>query len=73
LRGFPDVELDSTDYEEAARISNLCRRRGLADSTVDMLVCAVALRHSWEVFTTDRDFIHYSRVIPIQMFVPQEK
>ena len=73
LRGFPDVELDSTDYEEAARISNLCRRRGIADSTVDMLVCAVALRHSWEVFTTDRDFIHYSRVVPLQMFIPLPK
>jgi len=68
LRGFPDVALDSGDYEEAARISNRCRQRGIADSTVDMLLCSVALRHSWEIFTTDRDFIHYARVVSIRMF-----
>ncbi len=72
LRGFPDVGLDSTDYEEAARISNLCRRRGIADSSVHMLLCAVALRHSWGVFTTDRGFIQYSRIVPIQTFVPHQ-
>jgi hypothetical protein len=72
LRGFPDVGLDATDYEEAARIGNLCRRHGVADSSVDMLLCAVALRHSWEIFTTDRDFVQYARVVPIQMFVPHQ-
>ncbi len=69
LRGFSDVAIDSADYEEAARIGNQCRQRGIADSTVDMLVCAVALRRSWEIFTTDRDFIQYARVVSIQMFV----
>jgi predicted nucleic acid-binding protein len=68
LRGFVNVELDSEDYEEAARISNECRHHGIADSSVDMLLCAVALRYGWEVFTTDRDFIHYARVVPLQMF-----
>jgi|SRR5271166_4500053 len=68
LRGFPNVELDSADYEEAARISNECRQHGIADSSVDMLLCAVSLRHSWEIFTTDRDFIHYGRIVPLQMF-----
>ena len=70
LRGFPDVELDTTDYEEAARISNLCRQQGIADSTVDMMVCAAALRHNWEIFTTDRDFVHYARVVPLQLLKP---
>lgn len=68
LRGFPHVELDSIDYEEAARISNQCRQRRIADSSVDMLLCAVALRHDWEIFTTDRDFVHYARVVPLEMF-----
>lgn len=69
LRGFANVDLDSSDYEEAARISNECRQHGIADSSVDMLLCAVALRHGWEVFTTDRDFIHYARIVPLQMYV----
>ncbi len=68
LRGFVNVELDSSDYEEAARISNQCRQHGIADSTVDMLLCAVALRNGWEIFTTDRDFLRYARVVPVKMF-----
>ena len=68
LRGYTDVELDSSDYEEAARASNLCRRSGVASSPVDCLMCAVALRYDWQIFTTDRDFIHYAKVLPIQLF-----
>lgn len=68
LRGFPNVELDAFDYEEAARISNLCRQKGIADTSVDMLMCAVSLRQGWEVFTTDGDFFYYQRVTPVRLF-----
>jgi predicted nucleic acid-binding protein len=69
LRGFANVELDALDYEDAARVSNECRQKGIADSSVDMLLCAVSLRRGWEIFTTDRDFIHYARVVPLRMFI----
>ena len=69
LRGFQNVELDSEDYEEADRISHDCRQHGIADSSVDMLMCALSLRHRWEIFTTDRDFIDYARVVPLQMLI----
>ena len=68
LRGFANVELDASDYEEAARANNQCRRHGIAGSPVDLLICAVALRHNWQVFTTDRDFDHYRAVLHIQLF-----
>ena len=68
LRGFTNVELDASDYEEAARANNQCRRRGIAGSPIDLLMCAVALRHGWQVFTTDRDFAHYSTVLNIQLY-----
>jgi predicted nucleic acid-binding protein len=68
LRGFPNVELDADDYEEAARGSNQCRRRGIAGSPVDLLMCAVALRHGWQIFTTDRDFARYGTVLNIQLY-----
>ncbi len=67
LRGFTNVDLDVGDYEEAARASNECRRRGIAGSPVD-LMCAVALRHSWQIFTTDRDFAHYGKVLNVELF-----
>ncbi len=70
LRGYTDVQLDTRDYEEAARASSLCRRSGVASSSVDCLLCAVALRHQWQIFTTDRDFILYAKVLPLQLFQP---
>jgi predicted nucleic acid-binding protein len=68
LRGFINVGLDASDYEEAARATNQCRRAGIAGSPVDLLMCAVALRHGWEIFTTDRDFVNYRTVLNIQLF-----
>src|ERR1700722_4538120 len=65
LRGFRNVELDASDYEEAARASNRCSRGGIAGSHADLLMCAVALRYGWQIFSTDRDFIHYAQVLPI--------
>jgi len=68
LRGFTNVELNANDYEEAARASNRCRRAGIAGSAVDMLMCAVAIRQNWQVFTTDRDFGNYGKVLSIQLY-----
>jgi len=68
LRDFADVTLAIEDYEEAARASNLCRNAGIAGSPVDMQICAVALHYDWEIFSTDRDFVHYASVVPIQLF-----
>ncbi len=71
LRDFPSVDLNSLDYEEAARMSNDCRRAGIAGSPVDMLMCAVSVHHGWKVFTTDQDFAHYRRVVSVALFKPQ--
>jgi predicted nucleic acid-binding protein len=68
LRDFPDIALATEDYEEAARVSNECRQAGIASSPVDMLICAVALRRGWQIFSTDRDFAHYARALPTRLF-----
>lgn len=67
LRAFPDVNLTVEDFEEAARIHNICRFRGVAGGTVDFLICAAALRRNWPIFTLDRDFLRYSRHISIKV------
>jgi predicted nucleic acid-binding protein len=69
LRDFPDIALVAEDYEEAARASNQCRQSGIASSPVDMLICAVALRRDWQILSTDADFAHYGRAIPLR-FLP---
>ena len=68
LRDFPDVPVETEDYEEAARASNQCRTAGIAASPVDMLMCAVAVRHRWEILTADPDFVHYRKILKINLF-----
>jgi len=68
---FDDAVLTRADYEGAARIHNKCRTAGIAGSAVDFLICAVALRRNWEVFTLDKDFQQYARKIPLALYVPR--
>jgi predicted nucleic acid-binding protein len=68
LRAFPDVALASGDHEEAARMNNTCRSKGIAGNPVDSLICAVAARRSWPILTLDHDFDRYSKYLPIQLF-----
>ena len=67
LRAFEEPQLDPADYEEAARMNNRCRSRGVAGSAIDFLICAVAKRRSWQVLTTDQDFERYQRVLPLKL------
>jgi predicted nucleic acid-binding protein len=68
LRAFIEPTLEVRDYEEAARINNQCRTRGIAGSSIDFLICAVARRRSWQIFTTDGDFERYARVVGLKLF-----
>lgn len=68
LQAFPNVQLDTEDYEEAARISNICRSKGIAGSPVDYLICATAVRRGWSIFTLDHDFDGYAKHLPIKLF-----
>ena len=70
LRDFPDVAVSREDYEEAAGVSNKCRGAGISVTPVDMLICAVAIRHEWEIFTADADLVHYQTVLKIRLLSP---
>jgi predicted nucleic acid-binding protein len=67
LRSFEDVELHIEDYEEAAAADNQCRSAGIAGSTTDFLICAVAMRRGWSVFTVDHDFARFGKVLPVKL------
>jgi len=71
LQSFPDERMESVDHEEAARSGNQCRARGVAASIVDALLCAVAMRRGWALFTTDPDFSHYATVLPLTLHAPR--
>lgn len=53
LKPFLDQPIDTADYEYAARLYNQCRGEGCAAGTVDMLICAVAVRRKWDVLSSD--------------------
>ena len=62
--------LTPADYEEAERMHNLCRARGIAGSAIDFLICAMAQRWDWRIFTTDRDFeCFYGLVLELKLYV----
>jgi predicted nucleic acid-binding protein len=67
LRAFREPSLEAGDYEDAARMSNQCRSRGITGSSVDFLICAAAQRRKWAIFTTDRDFQNYASVLPVRL------
>ncbi len=66
LRAFPDLRLHSEDYELAAQFFNQCRGRGVQGSNTDFLICAAAVRRVSSVFSTDRDFEAYERILQLR-------
>lgn len=72
LRSFPDEAIDTSDYEEAAKAGNRCRGKGILVSIVDILICAVAIKREWAIFTTDPDFTNYVKVLPISIHIPRK-
>jgi hypothetical protein len=67
LQAFPSVRLETEDYEEAARVSNICRAKGITGSMVDYLICATATRREWSIFTLDHDFDGYAKYLSIKL------
>jgi len=65
---FPDYLIRTGDYEFAAECSNECRRNGIQGSHTDFLICAVAIKNDWEIFTEDTDFLNYEKYIPVKIY-----
>ena len=58
LAPFLDEQVDTADYEHAARLYNECRSRGFEVGPADMLICAVAVRRNWQVLSNDSGLKH---------------
>lgn len=64
---FPDLPLLRSFYELAAELYNHCRSRGVQGSHIDFLICAAAIVNKAKIFTLDRDFLHFSKIIDITL------
>ncbi|HXE04571.1 MAG TPA: PIN domain-containing protein [Bryobacteraceae bacterium] len=67
LVAFADFPIESADYIDAARLDNLCRRRGAQCGEVDMLLCAVAARNGWKILTSDAALLRCIEIIGLEL------
>ncbi|MEQ8221107.1 MAG: PIN domain-containing protein [Candidatus Eremiobacterota bacterium] len=68
LRPFSDLPIETDDYEKAAEFYNICRKSGIQGSHIDFLICAIAVRYELEIFTSDKDFLLYSKYLPVTLY-----
>ena len=73
LAAFSDVTLLGDDFVTAAKFFNLCRSKGIQGSNTDFLICAVAVRHDFAIFTTDGDFPLFAKYLPITLHDSHKK
>lgn len=67
LQAFEDFPVTQHDYECAARYFNLCRAEGIQGANTDFLICAIAGNYNYPILTTDKDFEHFARILPITL------
>ncbi len=65
LSYYDDYPILSKDYELAAEYFNLCRSKGIQGSNTDFLICAVSNRSHFPIFTSDKDFGKFAKIIQI--------
>ena len=65
LESFPDLPILTEDYVTAAQFFNRCRSKGIQGSNTDFLICAVAFRNKFSIYTTDKDFELFSKHMQI--------
>ncbi|MEK6616317.1 MAG: PIN domain-containing protein [Bacteroidota bacterium] len=68
LDGFSDQEIVTKDYEDAARLQNLCSSKGIASSAIDLLIVAFAVNRGIEIYTRDGDFIRYQQIANLHLY-----
>lgn len=66
MQSFSDEMLDTEDFVSAAACYNKCRQHGIQGEHVDFLICAIAMKHDLPIFTVDKDFAQYAKILPIK-------
>jgi len=71
LGSFPDLPVLTEDYVTAAKYFNRCRSKGIQGSNTDFLICAMAVRNKFSIYTTDKDFDLFSKHMDIVLHKAQ--
>ena len=67
LRAFKNLDIETEDYELASEYFNKARKDGIQGSNTDFLLCAISTRLRMPIFTTDKDFLNFQSVLPIEL------
>lgn len=69
LQALPLIEPTRETHVRAAELRNTCRRRGVQLGTVDALIAQLCIENDLVLLTTDKDFTHAARWIPLRLAV----
>jgi predicted nucleic acid-binding protein len=50
------------------RLLDVCRRAGVQIGTIDALLIQLCGRHDLTLLTTDRDFVHSAKHVPVKLW-----
>jgi len=71
LSEFPDLPLETIDFEKAAEFFNINKKNGIQGSNTDFLICSAAYHRDLEIFTANKDFEQFQKHIPIKLYAPR--
>lgn len=71
LSSFDDRVITSEIYVLAAKFFNLCRSKGIQGSNSDFVICACSVQWNIPILSKDKDFLLYSKHLPIELIKPQ--
>ncbi|MHB8571155.1 MAG: PIN domain-containing protein, partial [Metallibacterium sp.] len=54
---------------QAATLRNTCRRKGVQLGTIDALIAQLCIEHDLALLTTDKDFVHAARFVPLRLAI----
>jgi len=64
----PCIEPARDDHAAAADVSLICRRAGVQVATVDALIAQICLANDLTLLTSDADFTHIARQVPLKLW-----
>ncbi len=67
---IPLLAPDRDDHIHAAELCNACRRKGVQIGTIDALLARLCMRHELTMLTTDKDFQHMAKLVPLTVWSP---
>jgi hypothetical protein len=70
LDPFPDETIAAEDFVEAARLFNLCRSRGVECRSIDIHICAVAVRLHYDILTYDQGIKRCIQILRAEGIMP---